>query len=113
MPTFDYPFTSHPKSTYMKKKILISVAVIAVIAIAYLVYTVNQTSKLSPRGTSSHSFNDMDITVNYGRPSKKGRLIFGEEKDKALLPHGKYWRLGPMTPPKLPSARISHLPANP
>jgi hypothetical protein len=36
----------------------------------------------------------LNIKVTYSQPFKKGRLIFGEEKDKALQPYGKYWRLG-------------------
>jgi hypothetical protein len=48
----------------------------------------------SPRGASSFDENGLSIKVSYGRPFKKGRLIFGEEKDKALQPYGKYWRLG-------------------
>ncbi|MCE2996709.1 MAG: DUF2911 domain-containing protein [Cyclobacteriaceae bacterium] len=34
------------------------------------------------------------MKVSYSQPYKKGRLIFGEEKDGALQPYGKYWRLG-------------------
>jgi hypothetical protein len=34
------------------------------------------------------------MKVVYCRPSKKGRVIFGDAKDGALQPYGKYWRLG-------------------
>lgn len=30
-----------------------------------------------------------DVTVSYGQPSKRGRVIFGE-----LVPYGKVWRTG-------------------
>jgi len=78
----------------MKKKILISVLVIVVALVAYLAYSVNKSSKLSPRGTATFNAQGLEMKVEYGRPSKRGRLIFGEEKDKALQPYGKYWRLG-------------------
>ncbi len=78
----------------MKKKILISVLVIVVALGAYVAYTINKSSKLSPRSTATFNAQGLEMKVEYGRPSKRGRLIFGEEKDKALLPYGKYWRLG-------------------
>jgi len=37
---------------------------------------------------------DFELFIDYCRPYKKGRLIFGEESDDALLPYGKYWRTG-------------------
>lgn len=48
----------------------------------------------SPNKATSFSDNGLDLKVTYSQPYKKGRLIFGEEKDKALQPYGKYWRLG-------------------
>ncbi len=35
-----------------------------------------------------------NITVTYGQPSKKGRLIFGEKKDGAVVPYGEVWSAG-------------------
>ncbi|MEQ1584474.1 MAG: DUF2911 domain-containing protein [Cyclobacteriaceae bacterium] len=78
----------------MKKKILISVVVLVVALGAYVAYSVNKSSKLSPRGTTSFNAQGLEMKVDYGRPSKRGRLIFGEEKDNTLQPYGKYWRLG-------------------
>jgi hypothetical protein len=78
----------------MKKKILISVLVIVVALGAYVAYSVNKSSKLSPRSTAAFNAQGLEMRVDYGRPSKRGRLIFGEEKDEALQPYGKYWRLG-------------------
>jgi hypothetical protein len=59
-----------------------------------LFFAYNIVFPASPRKEASFSNNGLDIKVSYGQPSKKGRLIFGEEKDKALQPYGKYWRLG-------------------
>jgi hypothetical protein len=78
----------------MKKKILISVLVVVVALVAFVAYNINKSSKLSPKSTASFNAQGLEMKVDYSRPSKRGRLIFGEEKDKALQPYGKYWRLG-------------------
>jgi len=76
----------------MMKKILVGVGIAFLAIVAYFVYAF-----LNPKSPpTSISFNDrgLDITVSFSQPSKRGRLIFGEEKDGALQPYGKYWRLG-------------------
>ena len=35
-----------------------------------------------------------DISITYGQPNKKGRLIFGDKTESALVPYGEVWRLG-------------------
>jgi hypothetical protein len=76
----------------MLKKILIGVGLLLVVFVGFIVYS-NLFPK-SPPTTKSFSENGLDINVAFGQPSKRGRLIFGEEKDGALQPYGKYWRLG-------------------
>jgi hypothetical protein len=44
---------------------------------------------LSSRDTARASIGGAHITINYGRPSKRGRAIFG-----ALVPWGEVWRTG-------------------
>lgn len=78
----------------MKKKILIGLAILVLGYLAYFVYGVLTTRSHSPCETKQVSHQGLDVKVVYCRPFKKGRLIFGEEKDKALVPYGKYWRLG-------------------
>lgn len=78
----------------MKKKILISIAVLLVILIGGALYRLSTTRNLSPKAEANYNKNGLEITVHYGRPSKKGRLIFGEAEQEALVPYGKYWRLG-------------------
>jgi hypothetical protein len=63
-----------------------------VVFVGFIVYS-NLFPK-SPPTTKAFSENGLDINVAFGQPSKRGRLIFGEEKDGALQPYGKYWRLG-------------------
>ncbi len=76
----------------MLKKILIGVGLVILAFILYVIYLF--AFPASPRKEATFSNNGLDIKIFYGQPSKKGRLIFGEEKDKALQPYGKYWRLG-------------------
>jgi hypothetical protein len=79
----------------MTKKSLGIAAILVVAAVALvLIYLITSTRSLSPEETASYSNNGINITVAYFRPSKRGRLIFGEESDGALQPNGKYWRLG-------------------
>jgi hypothetical protein len=78
----------------MKKKIIIGVVVVVLALVAYVMYSGYQASKLSPRGNATYAYQGADMKVDYGRPYKKGRLIFGSEEEKALVKHGKYWRLG-------------------
>ena len=78
----------------MKKKILISLAVIAVIWIGYRGYRIATTRSHSPSETINFSYEDLDISVTYSRPFKKGRMIFGEAKDRPWLPKGKFWTDG-------------------
>jgi hypothetical protein len=76
----------------MVKKILIGVAVLVITVVAYFGYGI--LNPKSPSTSASYNENGLDIKVSYSQPSKRGRLIFGEEKDGALQPYGKYWRLG-------------------
>lgn len=78
----------------MKKKIFIGLGVLGVLLVAFVLYGVLVVSKKSPIKTTEFSTNGLDLKVVYCQPYKKGRLIFGEEKDGALQPNGKYWRLG-------------------
>jgi hypothetical protein len=78
----------------MKKKIFIGLGILAVALIAFFLYASLVVAKRSPIKTETGSNNGLEVKVTYCQPYKKGRLIFGEEKDKALQPYGKYWRLG-------------------
>lgn len=78
----------------MKRKIFIGIAAIIIIFVGWVVYGLFIATPASPPGTAEGSFGDLSIKVNYSRPYKKGRLIFGDESENALQPYGKYWRLG-------------------
>lgn len=76
----------------MIKKIFIGLGVLLLAFILFVAY--NIMFPKSPPTVAEFSDKGLDIKVTYSQPSKKGRLIFGEEKDGALQPYGKYWRLG-------------------
>ncbi len=78
----------------MKKKILIGLGAFVLVVVAGLGYLALTTKTHSPVETKTLSYNGAEIKVVYCRPYKKGRVIFGEDKDGALQPYGKYWRLG-------------------
>lgn len=78
----------------MKKNILIGTGILVLIFIIWVVYGLFFATPVSPPATASFSQGGLEINVDYSQPSKKGRLIFGEEVDGALQPYGLYWRLG-------------------
>ena len=78
----------------MKKNIFIGIAAVIVIFVGWSLYGLFIAEPASPLATAEGSYSDLKVNVNYSRPYKKGRLIFGEGSQDALQPYGKYWRLG-------------------
>ncbi len=78
----------------MKKYLFIALAAVVLGGGAYVAYSILYAPVQSPKEEVSYSLEALDIKVVYSKPYKKGRLIFGEASDKALVPYGKYWRLG-------------------
>ena len=58
----------------------------------YAAYVIS--NPVSPLETVTYNINDKEISITYSRPFKKGRLIFGNESESALVPFDKYWRTG-------------------
>lgn len=50
--------------------------------------------RASPHEKVSATIGGRTITIEYGRPYKKGRAIFGPADKKALVPDGEVWRTG-------------------
>lgn len=71
------------------KGILIVAAVLAVLGYLGFGYMKSQTKKASPEEKVTFVHNGVNLVVDYSRPNKKGRVIFGE-----LVPYGKVWRTG-------------------
>ena len=55
-----------------------------------------KTPAKSPMGTVKQAVGLGEITVDYGRPSKNNRVIFGD-----LVPYGSLWRTGANSPTKI------------
>lgn len=79
------------------KKILIILLPLFIAAVGYLFYTSVLNPK-SPKATTSIDVDGLSIEIDYSRPSKRGRTIFGTANENALLVYGKYWRLGANAP---------------
>lgn len=63
---------------------------VCVMALAICAVTaVCQQQPASPRGSAEVTINGKKITVDYGRPSMRGRKIYG-----GLVPYGEVWRTG-------------------
>jgi hypothetical protein len=78
----------------MKKKVYVAFAIIVVIALSSAGYLALTTRNASPAATASGKYDNLDVSVAYCQPSKKGRLIFGTKQAGALQPWGQYWRAG-------------------
>jgi len=78
----------------MRKKILIGSGAIILILVVGFLYLNYRNRSLSPPGLARYEKNGFTIEIPYSKPSKRGRLIFGNAEEGALLPYGKYWRLG-------------------
>lgn len=71
-------------------------ATLFVISLSFAWYVrLSEDNALSPPAaqkiTTEHG---LTVRIDYSRPSKRGRLIFGTPQDSALQPFGTYWRLG-------------------
>lgn len=66
----------------------------AFLLVAFTSFTVNaqiKTPAPSPSSTVTQAVGLTDVTIEYSRPSAKGRTIFGAD---ALVPNDKLWRTG-------------------
>ena len=73
------------------------VPIVFVVLLCYPLY-ITFLNPISPKSTINYNFdkNDKSISlqVDYSRPYKKGRVIFGTEEEGALVPYNNYWRTG-------------------
>ena len=75
------------------KWILIVILALAVLGFGAYKFMIYQTKKASPQDTVLYESDEITLEVNYSRPYKKGRVIFGE-----LVPFGQVWRTGANEP---------------
>jgi hypothetical protein len=78
----------------MLKKVLIGLGIFILIILVAFIYLNYRNRSLSPPGLAMFEKDGFKIEIPYSKPSKKGRLIFGQADEGALLPFGVYWRLG-------------------
>lgn len=72
------------------KRLLIFLAVVALALFLYSTFVENIFSpRLSPKDSAKIELNDLDLKIEYNRPSKREREIFG-----ALVPFNQVWRTG-------------------
>lgn len=76
------------------KKLWIGLAILAVVVMVIFFYLNYRARTLSPPGEEELTSGGITVSVDYSRPSVRGRLIFGPEDKDALQPFGEYWRLG-------------------
>ncbi|HNP19572.1 MAG TPA: DUF2911 domain-containing protein [Fulvivirga sp.] len=76
----------------MRKLIVIAGVLIAVLVAVFIGFRM-YTKSFSPRDISTYSKNDIELSIQYGRPYKKDRLIFD-----GLVPYGEVWRTGANEP---------------
>ena len=76
--------------------------IVGVLVLAFVLYISYMIAfPVSPKETVTYSSEISDFEVVYSRPFKKGRLVFGPEKDGALVPFRNYWRTGANAATKL------------
>jgi len=81
----------------MRKFALIAVSLFAVamFASAQMNMSDDKSKRPSPPASAACKFSDgKTIKIDYSSPRAKGRKIFGDTSEKALVPYGQIWRTG-------------------
>jgi hypothetical protein len=81
----------------MKKFALIAASLLAVatLASAQMNMSEDKSKRPSPPASAACKFSDgKTIKIDYSSPRAKGRKIFGDASEKALVPYGEIWRTG-------------------
>ena len=81
----------------MKKFALIAVSLfaIAMFASAQMNMSDDKSKRPSPPASAACKFSDgKTIKIDYSSPRAKGRKIFGDASENALVPYGQIWRTG-------------------
>jgi hypothetical protein len=71
------------------KYFAVGVFTLVLVLTAFMGAQQDKSARPSPPGTAQVNLKGKKITIDYGRPSMKGRKIIGE-----LVPYGKVWRTG-------------------
>src|ERR1039457_950363 len=72
-----------------------SLFAISTLASAQMDMAQDKSKRPSPPASAECKFSDgKTIKIDYSSPRAKGRKIFGEASEKALVPYGEIWRTG-------------------
>ena len=75
--------------------IAVSLFAVATLASAQMNMSDDKSKRPSPPASAACKFSDgKTIKIDYSSPRAKGRKIFGEASEKALVPYGQIWRTG-------------------
>lgn len=80
----------------MRQKLLLisgGLIIILLVIVGVQQYLLYQTKQYSPEASVKFVSDNVTIEVNYSRPMKNGRVIFG-----GLVPYGQWWRTGANEP---------------
>ncbi len=83
----------------IKYGLLVAILVVGGI-VGYNYYSLYQTKKYSPADKAIYETSEIYMEVDYCRPSKAGREIFGD-----LVPYGRWWRTGANEPTQIELTR--------
>jgi hypothetical protein len=81
----------------MQKLALIAASMLAIatVASAQMDMSEDKSKRPSPPASAECKFSDgKTIKIDYSSPRARGRKIFGEAKENALVPYGEVWRAG-------------------
>ena len=78
----------------LTKKIVLAIGILLLVVVAYVSYVMVTASAKSPAAVENYHQPGISMKIEYCRPYKRERLIFGTAEEGALQPFGKYWRLG-------------------
>jgi hypothetical protein len=79
----------------MLKKVLTGLGVLVLLVGVVFAYLNYRNRNLSPAAEQKiTTASGLTVKIDYSRPSKRDRLIFGNADEGALQPYGQYWRLG-------------------
>ena len=75
--------------------IAVSLFAITTLASAQMNMSDDKSKRPSPPASATCKFSDgKTIKIDYSSPRAKGRKIFGDASEKALVPYGQIWRTG-------------------
>ena len=86
------------------KLVIFGVLLVGVLGVTLGVVHARQGRRVSPHESVSANIDGSDMTITYGRPSMRGRTIFG-----SLVPYGRVWCPGADEATTLESTRTLHV----